>query len=257
MRSSYMTALLRHSFLSASGSRGQFAIQSGTMFAQNLLFFALWIIFFRVVPSVGGWTLADIGAFHGVLNAGIGLAFFFADGARRLGTKVLTGDLDIFLARPRHPLPQLLTVQANASSLGDIAFGLFLIAAFAHLDATGLVMAAWVTVTIAGLFVAVAIFFQSLAFFTAAGPALAEELFNMILCLGTVPQNLQGMVGKFILFTILPAGFMTIVPVEILRHHSPLLLLGLTTAVTAYLVIAVAMFHAGLRRYTSATGWSA
>jgi ABC-2 type transport system permease protein len=107
------------------------------------------------------------------------------------------------------------------------------------------------------LFLAIGICLQSIAFFTAGGSALADQLFETMICLGTIPQHTNGLVVKVILFTILPAGFMAIMPVEIVHRHSLALLAVLALAVSAYLAISVAIFNRGVSRYTSATGRSA
>jgi ABC-type uncharacterized transport system permease subunit len=50
---------------------------------------------------------------------------------------------------------------------------------------------------------------------------------------------------------------MVILPVDAVRAQSAGLVVLLTTAAAAYMLIAIWVFNRGLRRYTSATGWSA
>ena len=253
----YPRALLRQSLVAAATDRGMFAMLAGTMFLNDLLFFLLWVVFFSGVRDVRGWTLADVAAFQGMVVIGFGLAAFFARGAWHIGRRVVSGELDVFLARPRHALPQLMTVECDGAALGDVVYGLVLLATFTHLDFAALCLALAISTLVAVLFLALGIFLQSLAFFLRGGSALGDQLFEMMLCLGTIPQHTNGMVVKMLMFTVLPAGFMAIMPVEIVRRHSLMLLAGMAGAVGIYMWIAVAMFGRGLRRYTSATGWSA
>ena len=146
-------------------------------------------------------------------------------------------------------------MSANVTSLGDMVFGLLLLSFFAHLSPAGYCLSLLATLLIGALFVALALVFQSLAFFLDGGDRLASQLFDTMLCLGTIPQHTESMVVKIAMFTVLPAGFMAIMPVEIVQRESFALLAGLAGAVMVYLSLAVAFFHFGLKRYKSATGW--
>ena len=54
-----------------------------------------------------------------------------------------------------------------------------------------------------------------------------------------------------ILFTLLPAGFIGGVPVEVVKGRDPLLLLVLVGVTAVIWGIATAVFYYGLRRYES------
>jgi ABC-2 type transport system permease protein len=79
----------------------------------------------------------------------------------------------------------------------------------------------------------------------------------MINVLAMTPQNTQGRFMKIMLFSILPAGFIVILPVEIVRDRAIQWFVVLVPAIAIYWALAIWIFNRGLRRYTSATGWSA
>ena len=251
----YILALLHQALKAAATNRGQFLFLSAGMFTQNALFFLVWVVFFSAVKNVRGWTLSEIALYQGVLCLGVGSAFFLAEGTRRLADKIRDGELDIFLVRPRHPLPQLLTHEASAWSLGDIVYGILLMLIIGHPGTLGFLYAIATAICVSVLFLSAVTIFQSLAFFMESGGRLAEDLFIAMICLGSAPQHTQGMIMKLLLFTVLPAGFVAILPVEIIRQHNILLLAALAGSVLIYAALAVLIFHAGLKRYTSATGW--
>jgi ABC-2 type transport system permease protein len=89
------------------------------------------------------------------------------------------------------------------------------------------------------------------------GGRLGEQLYTMINVLAMTPQNTQGRFMKVALFSILPAGFIVILPVEIVRDRAIQWFAVLVPAIAIYWVLAVCVFQRGLRRYTSATGWTA
>jgi ABC-2 type transport system permease protein len=250
----YARAIANFTARDAWHQRRQFLLTSLIMFSQNCMFFAIWIIFFGVAKSVRGWSLPDLMIFNGVVTLGLGIALLIADGTRKIGLKIVSGELDAYLVRRRHPLPQLMFTQANNASLGDMAFGLGLLA-WVGIDPAGWLLAGAAALLICILFLAVTICLQTLAFHLRGGDRLSDSLFETIICLGTIPQQTQTGVMKLLLFSVLPAGFMVVLPVEIVRHHSLLLLLWLAMATAGYGLFAIAAFNIGLRRYTSATGW--
>lgn len=56
---------------------------------------------------------------------------------------------------------------------------------------------------------------------------------------------------RLLLFTLIPAGFISFVPLLLLRHYSWWLLLGLMGATSIFVGLAMALFALGLRRYES------
>ena len=126
-----------------------------------------------------------------------------------------------------------------------------------HADPAQIAIALGAAVCAAFLLTACTVMCQSLAFFVKGGGRLGEQLNTIIGVLAMTPQNTQGRFMKIALFSIVPAGFIVILPVEIVRTRTVLLFGVLVPAIAAYWVLAAWIFQQGLRRYTSATGWTA
>ena len=253
----YLGLLLRLVLVGATRNPVLFIGWSLTMFFQNLMFFLFWVLFFSDIQDVGGWGLPQVAVFQGAATLGVGLAFLFANGARWIANVVISGEMDIYLVRPRAPLLQVLTLHSDPSTIGDIVFGIVLILAFGRLDLAGVLFALACAVCIAVLFVSVSVLFDSVIFYSRAGREVSQTLFRTVMTLSTIPQHTQGVAFKVLLYTLLPAGFMVILPVEAVRRQSFGLLGLLAAASLAYTLLSMAVFNRGLRRYTSATGWSA
>ena len=56
------------------------------------------------------------------------------------------------------------------------------------------------------------------------------------------------------MFTIMPAGFISLIPVFLLSSFDVLTFAVLTCAALIYAALAVLVFNAGLRRYVSQSG---
>jgi ABC-2 type transport system permease protein len=91
----------------------------------------------------------------------------------------------------------------------------------------------------------------SLSFFIGNASALAEQWRNTLISFSTYPPTLfQGGV-KIILYTVIPAGFASYLPVETLRSLSPVYALLTVGGALALLAAGTGAFYLGLRRYES------
>ncbi|MBI3890247.1 MAG: ABC-2 family transporter protein, partial [Candidatus Wallbacteria bacterium] len=92
---------------------------------------------------------------------------------------------------------------------------------------------------------------NSLAFWAGSAEGLAGLLGNALVTFSLYPPGIFHGWTKFMLFTLIPAGFMTYLPVSILRDFGWSRLLGLILGAAASLAIGRLAFQAGLRHYES------
>jgi ABC-2 type transport system permease protein len=229
-------------------------IMSLFMMVQNLMYFALWIVFFGAIKQVKGWQLSDVAVMYGVLSTSVGTALFVADGARTITLRVLDGSIDAFLTRPRHPLPVLLLSRSCPSSLGDILSGPVLWFTLGGAKLTQLPFLLCLTSLSAVIFLATTIIFYSLAFWLKRGSRFSDQLFETLIIFSSAPQNSQPLGIKILMFSVLPAGFITLLPVTLIQNADPVRLFVLATASVVYAWLAVIVFNAGVRRYVSCAG---
>ena len=91
----------------------------------------------------------------------------------------------------------------------------------------------------------------SIAFWAGNTEGLGMQMTNALLTFSTYPMDLFGAAVKVALFTVLPAGFASYLPVTILRGFDPLRLAVMLAFTTVIAVLATTIFYAGLRRYES------
>lgn len=65
------------------------------------------------------------------------------------------------------------------------------------------------------------------------------------------PQHVYGFAVRVALFTVLPVGFIALLPVEAVREADPMRALIVFAAAALYAGLAVVVFDRGLRRYRS------
>jgi ABC-2 type transport system permease protein len=247
----YVAALLRVN-LAGSFARPVFATTSAAMmFANNLILFLLWVIYFADFSSLRGWGLQDLALLLGIVAWAFGLTVFLAGGLRDLAATIADGGLDVHLGRPRHPLPGLLLSRSIPSGLGDMASALLFWLWLGGAGIGDLPLLLAVSTAAAIVLGATLVVTQCLPFWLPGAAALSEELFNMLLLIVFYPQNTYGFVVRLVLFTVFPAAYIGLLPVEAVRDHSLAQALILLAAAIGYGALAVWVFERGLRRYTS------
>jgi len=225
---------------------------AGMMFVQNVIFFMLWAVFFHSFSQIKGWHFADVAILIGCSSFSIGTGIFFCDGICTLARHIEEGTLDGFLTKPRHPLPLLMFSRSNAASLGDMITGPIYWIWFGKVSLMKFLLLLTVSLLAAVIFVAIMIVIYSLAFWLKNNSRFSAQLREVMYIFSTIPQHGQGMVVKIIMFTILPAGFISLLPVQLTQQFDLSLFLALIAAAAIYLFLAIAIFNRGLNYYR---GW--
>jgi ABC-2 type transport system permease protein len=247
----FAAALFLTSFKAAAAQRRAFVLQALFMAINNLVYFTFWWLLFQRVRSIRGFLLGDVAALFGVSAAGFGLAVTVGGGLFRLGRMIDDGELDPLLTQPKPTLLYALGIRSQASGLGDLVSGIGLLLASGVVPWTRAPLVL-VAVTASALTVlASGIIFYSLSFWLKKSEALSRQLFEFLITFSVYPEPLFGGALRVVLYTLIPAGLTSYVPLAALRQPSLATLAVLLAAPPAYLGLAAWVFRRGLRRYSS------
>ena len=247
----FLRALMATNLRASVALRGAFWMQVVFMLLNNLIFFVMWWVFFYRFDEVNGWRLGDMAAIYGVAAGAFGLFVVFAGGARELSRLIAEGDLDCFLTQPKSPLLQSVASRSNASGWGDMITAVVLIGMSGYVR-PAVVVTAPVAMLCGGLvFLATTVVVHSLAFWAGNTGAVARQISDFLIVFSVYPKTIFQGALKFLLYTALPAGFITFLPVELVRGFRVTTLLAVVGGAVAYSALAAAVFAAGLRRYES------
>jgi ABC-2 type transport system permease protein len=238
-------AAIRVSF----ADRANFWLQLGGMTVNNGFILLLWFMFFAGFRSLGGWRLADVALMIGILALSVGLAGVFAGGYRDMAAVILRDEVDTLLTQPRAVLPRLLARESIASAWGDVIVGVILLASFAALRWSDLPVLLFVLCGSLTVFLATGVLFASLAFWVRGARSFARDVVDFVILLSSYPGSIYSGAMKVVIYTFVPAGFVVLVPVAVLREHSLAGLMTMAGAAVGYAGLAIAVFLAGLRRY--------
>lgn len=247
----FFKALVAINMSSALNLRVSFLFQMIFMAFNNLVFFTVWWIFFGKFEEVNGWRLPDLEAMYGFASGAYGLAVVFGGGVTDIARKIISGELDSYLVQPKSVLLQLLCSHSRASGWGDIVTALILLGMSGYVNWITAPLILLLLVIAAVVFLGAGVIAQSLSFWFGPMEHLARQMFEFVITFSVYPQTIFPMLFKIFLFTIIPAGFIGFLPVELLRDFRwSLFGVGLGGAI-AYIAFSIWFFHRGLQRYES------
>jgi ABC-2 type transport system permease protein len=253
----YLAASIATNLRAAYALRASFWLQVALMLANNVLFFTTWWIFFGNFRDLAGWRRGDVQALYGIVAGAYGLACVVCGGHRTIAAAVEGGELDVYLVRPRAPLPALLTSRTVAAGLGDLVTAALFLATSDLVTGRNAPLALGAILTGAAVFLGAAVMLHALALWGATNNALARMLSDYIVIMSSYPQSAYDGLLRVAMFTVLPAGFIGFLPVTCLREPSAGLVAATVAGAVAFPVGAAAMFRRGLRRYASGSRLSA
>jgi ABC-2 type transport system permease protein len=232
--------------------RGAFYSQVVAMFINDGAWVMFWLLFFNRFQVLHGWSLKDVMCLWAVTTAGFGIAYGVMGNAHRcLASAIAQGELDLWMLHPRAVLPHLLLGSTIPSAWGDAAFGYVIYFGFVKPNFQQALMFVVLSLVVAVVFVGFGVMSGSLSFYLGNASALSDQWRDISITFATYPPTLFDGKVKFLLFTVIPAGFISYLPVESLRSMSIVDLLVAIAGALGVLAVGAGMFYFGLRRYES------
>lgn len=231
--------------------RGALITQVVAMVLNNLVWVTFWALFFQRFPVLRGWTVQDVITLWALAAAGFGLAHAVCGNALRLSGLIIRGQLDVWMLYPRTLLSHLLLGQMSATAWGDLLFGYGVYLFLVKPDFIHLLMFTALTISSSMVYIGFNVLTGSLSFYLGNSEGLTQQWRNALLTFSTYPATLfEGWV-KLLLYTAIPAGFVTYLPIEALRQLSLIHTLFAIAGAISVLLIGTGVFYYGLRRYAS------
>lgn len=253
-----VTAVLRTwsgSLAEAWSNRRGFWVQVWAMIANDIVWVVFWLFFFRRFESIRGWEFADLVVLQAVLTLAAGFVLGLLANSRLIGQAIADGELDAALGLPIPTLPYLLVRRIDVTFIGDIFFGVGLFFALADPSPVRLVIFLVSAMAAAAVIVGFLVLIGSTAFFL--GRSEVGDLgFHALILFASYPIDLFGSRARFLLYAVIPAGFVSGVPVRLLNEFDWQWALALAVVAVTLLTAAVVVFNRGLRRYTSGSVWT-
>ncbi len=231
--------------------RTAFVSQALAMFVNDCLWLAYFVMLFDRFPVVKGWEAVDVATLWAVTAAGFGIAHCFFGNALALPRIIARGELDAWLLYPRALLPHIVLGRMNASAFGDCLFGYVIYVVMVHPDWQHLLLFTSLTLSVALLFLGFSVLSGSLSFYLGNADTLCENWRHGLIAFSTYPIELFDGKCKWLLYTVLPAAYISGFPIDALRKLSLLDALYSFLGALSVVSLAIVVFNHGLKRYES------
>lgn len=220
------------------------------MILNNASFIIQWIVLYSLKDSIGGYTFKQVLLLWGIAASTYGVAHFFFKNAFSLSDTITNGKLDAYLVQPKNVLLSAITMDVEASALGDLIYGYIMLIIY------GININNFLLFTILSIFgglimVNVTVILGSLSFWFNKAEALADIGGRLMVNFATYPEGIFKGITKILLFTIIPVGVINFLPVRILTEFNIYYFLIIMTVTIITTILAFVVFNKGLKRYSS------
>ena len=221
------------------------------MILNDAFFILQWIVVFSIVDNIGGYGFNEVMLLWALSAGSYGVAHLFFENAFNIGEFIYNGKLDVYLTQPKNLLINVACSACSVSAIGDILYAFIILI---------IIGAAWwwylalIPVIIVGalIYVSIIVIFESVCFYVKNGSAVADMINSATTMFGNYPPVIFSGIAKFLLYTIIPAGFMVFVPAEyIFLGFNPWAILILIAVTILLIILAFLSFKLGLKRYSS------
>jgi ABC-2 type transport system permease protein len=231
--------------------RTAFVVQVLTMTANDSLWLFFWWTYFHQFPLTNGWQITDIVILWAVSASGFGISSTVFGNARRLASLIMNGGLDAYLGMPRYALLHVCIAATDPTAWGDILFAVGAYILLVHPSVILIAAFVLLVIMVSFIFTAFMVILCSLAFFLGNTEGMAQQMFNALISFSTYPMDIFHGAVRLLLFTLVPAGFVSFIPLQLLRHFTWPLFGAMVGATVLIVLLAIGLFELGLRRYES------
>lgn len=250
-----LLATVRAAVAELLANRAALVSQATVMAVNDVVWVLFWVLFFRRVGAVRGWDGDTILLLLAVITTAAGISLGVLANARRIGNMAVEGQLDAVLTLPVPPLAHVLLRRIEAVNVGDLLFGVVLFVATGSPSLSRTAVFLFAVVCAATLMTAFLVLTGSLSFFVGRNEG-GELGFHAILLLGSYPVDIFAGVAKVVLYTVVPAAFVSTVPARLVADFDAGHAASLAAIAVTFAALAWATFTLGLRRYTSGSVWT-
>lgn len=220
------------------------------MILNNASFLIQWVVLYSIKNDIGGYTFKEVLLLWGMAAASYGGAHLFFKKSFSISETIVNGKLDSYLVQPKNVLIAVATSEFEVSAIGDVLY------AYIVLFISGITLTKFVLFTLfaicGGLIIVdIAIILGSLSFWFGNSDMIADTGNNLMTNFATYPDGIFKGITKMLLFTLIPVGITTYIPVWVMTKFDLKLTIVVITIAVALTTLAFLVFYRGLRKYSS------
>jgi len=231
--------------------RVSFITQAFGMALNNAFFIFFWWIIFNKVSTIGGYGFKEVMVIWALAASTFGFLHIFFGNVRQMTKMIINGELDTYLLQPKNVYVNVHCSRMVVSAWGDFIYGFILIIIVYGFDPLKLLLFTLFTAAGGLLTGAVMASADTLTFYIGDASAVTRLVAEFLINFSLYPDSIFRREVKWVMYSLLPAGFIVFVPFRLLTAFSWYGLLGLLAIDTAYIILGYLFFMRGLKRYES------
>lgn len=220
------------------------------MMLNNATFIVQWVILFTMKDSFGTYGIKEICLLWGLSSASYGVSRVLFGGAFTLPKLIEIGKLDSYLVLPKNTLLSVISSHTEISAIGDLLYGLIVSFIFFHNPIEVLLILIFILLA-ALIETSFAIILNSMAFKYVKIEDFAQSILGMFTSFSVYPDSIFSKGLKVILYTLIPVGIATYLPVNTILEFNIFNLIIVVLFTIMIMLLAYVVFFNGLKRYTS------
>jgi ABC-2 type transport system permease protein len=234
---------------SAIEYRANFLLSTFFMFLNDVIWLFFWYLIYYKLGDINGWVFQDLIYIYVFATISFGIAGYFFGNHKEIAELVVKGKLDFYLTLPKKDLTHILISKNSWFDLGDLLFGILLLLFMVSVTKVPLIL----LMIIPGVLILIGfgILVGSLSFYLQSSESFGSTLYESLISISLYPGSIFTGATKFITLFILPAGFITAVPVQLLHSFDVTWFILLFLFSIALFLLAIYVFYKGLKKYES------
>lgn len=220
------------------------------MILNNATFIIQWLLLFQLKNDIGGYAFSDVLVLWGLAASTFGISHTFFNHANKLPYLIMNGKLDSFLVQPKNVLLGVISSGTRSSAIGDLIYG-YIIIIFFRFSLKSLLLFTLMAILGGIILTAFAVIVGSISFWIVRADMIAHNLNSAILHISTYPEGIFKGFVRLILYTVVPVGLATYMPLQVILNFKLTTLLIVIGFTILFVSLAFLIFYRGLRRYSS------
>ena len=220
------------------------------MILNNSSFIIQWIIFFSIKDNIGGYNMNKVLLLWALAAATFGFSHFFFKNSYNLSNIITNGKLDAYLVMPKNVLLSAITTDVESSAIGDMLYG-YIILFISGLTIPKFVLFTLFTITGGLIMTSIAVILGSLSFWFHKTDTIADIGNSFITHFATYPDGIFKGIIKILLYTIIPVGIVSYIPIDIMTKFNLSLTAVILLITILFVTLSFIVFNKGLKRYSS------
>jgi ABC-2 type transport system permease protein len=178
-------------------------------------------------------------------------------GIKNLSLIIINEDLDSFMTQPKNLLLHIAGSRSFAKGWGHLMTAIFLVAVGGFLSPRFIHLIFLSILSGCLVFTSINIIAHSLSFWMGSIESVSKKYCDALFLFSLYPTNIYSGILQLVMFTLIPAGVISYLPVELVRNFSWTQLVILILSALSFFTLAFLIFYSGLKRYESGNKFGA